>query len=376
MISFILLLIITAFLSFCFTPITIKLSEKFEVYDAPGQRKVHKKATPLLGGLALFFSFWMGVFICSLFNANFHEFLYHETTLGLFLGSFVIVGIGVYDDVRGASPSIKLIFQGIAAIILVSFGFGVNIITNPFTGGDFQLGNFTIPFAIIWIIAITNAFNLIDGLDGLAAGIGFIVSMTAFLIAFHMHHHYTLIVSIALAGSILGFLKYNSHPAQTFLGDNGSFFIGFLIAAYSLKDSQKSATAVAILVPLIALGLPLMDTILAVIRRYVNSFEEKSVIKKFKHIVSADREHIHHKLMDLGYSHKTSVYILYIICIIFGGMAYLISVMNDEYIAFLLFFVSVLIFIGVRRLGYIEFKTLGKKKNGDKLPDSENQESQ
>ncbi len=371
MLQYALLFSFATLLSLALTPLVIHFAHSRKVFDHPGERKVHTEAVPHLGGIAVFCAFWGSIlfyFLCT--DRGDMKLLSLETT-GFFLSSLIILGIGIYDDLCGATPAKKILFQFLASLILIGFTQGVEVITNPL-GGEIQSGMLSIPLAIIWLIAVTNAFNLIDGLDGLASGVGFIVSMTAFLIALHFMHSYTMMVSVALAGAIFGFFRYNSHPARIFLGDSGSFFIGFMIAAFALKDSQKSATLVSILIPILALGLPLMDVLLAVIRRYLGSVQEGNPLKKLRHLFVADQEHIHHKLMKLGYSHKISVYILYGICILFGCSAYILSVIKDEYIGTLLFFVSVIVFLGVRRLGYIEFKKLKETEEKTKPEEREN----
>ncbi len=364
MLQYAILFSLAALLSVLLTPLVIRFAQTKELLDHPGERKVHTIPIPHLGGISVFVAFWGSIFLSSLFLQGERIAFISMETIGFFLSSLVILGIGVYDDLYGASPAKKISFQFVASVILIGFTQGVNVMTNPLGGGEIELGFLSIPIAIIWLIAVTNAFNLIDGLDGLAAGVGFIVSMTAFLIAFHFMHSYSMMVSVALAGALFGFFRYNSHPARIFLGDSGSFFIGFMIAAFALKDSQKSATFVSILIPILALGLPLMDVLLAVIRRYIGSVQEGNPLKKLRNLFIADQQHIHHRLISMGFSHKISVYILYGICTLFGLAAYMLSVINDEYIAALLFFVSVIVFLGVRRLGYIEFK--GLKKEGEK----------
>ncbi len=344
MLAYVLIFGVGLVISFSLTPfLRLLLVEKGYV-DRPESRKVHTRAIPRLGGIAIYVAFSISLVIAYLrYPVLFDE---RETQIaGLLVASTFIVMIGIVDDVRNVRPWFKLLCQLLAAVMLVLFDYGIEVVSNPF-GGNIELGVLNYPLTVLWVIGVINAINLVDGLDGLAAGVSLIVTMTIFLIGLYLQKTYIALLSIGLTGAILGFLRHNFYPAKIFMGDSGSMFIGLVISALGLVSSQKSAVSFAILVPFIALGYPVLDTVLAIVRR----------AKARRPIFSADREHIHHVLLSYGYSHQKTVVVLYIICLFFACMAFLFATFNRSgtFIVGVLFFVGLFAFVFVRFLSYLK----------------------
>lgn len=291
--------------SILITPLVKKLAFKIGATDKPNQRKVHQKIMPRLGGLAIFISFLIGTLILRPDEPY---------TWAVIAGAFVIIVTGVFDDMMELSPKIKLLGQLIAALIVVVVG-GVQMefIKLPF-GGTLEFGFMSIPLTIIWIIGITNAINLIDGLDGLAAGVSSIALLTMGGMALTMGNGFVVVMAAVLLFSTLGFLVYNFHPAKIFMGDTGALFLGFMIAVLSLLGF-KNITVVTLIIPIIILGVPISDTFFAIIRRKLNK----------QSFSTPDKSHLHHCLLRLGYSHRQTVLIIYAIASLFGLAALIFS---------------------------------------------------
>ncbi|CAM2755104.1 MraY family glycosyltransferase [Hathewaya histolytica] len=300
------LAVLSTIASLIITPMVRKLAIKINAVDIPKDiRRVHKKPIPLLGGVAIFISFIIGII--------FQEEMLNLQETGIILGGTLIIIGGVIDDIKELKPIYKLGFQLSATLVLIFCGLNIKYITNPFTSTELflNIGNFSIPLTILWIIGVTNAFNLIDGLDGLSAGIGFIASVTLFIIAILNHRYETAIMTAILGGALLGFIPYNFNPASIFMGDAGAQLIGFLLAAISIKGAIKSAAAFSLAVPILAFGLPIYDTLFAMIRRKING----------KPIMQADKGHLHHRLLNMGLTQKQAVLIMYLISCILGGVS-------------------------------------------------------
>jgi len=280
-------------------------------YDAPSEdRKVHTTPIPRIGGMAIAIAFWLPVLGLYFYDNDVGN-AYHarpELILGLAMGSLIMVGTGLWDDLRGMRATVKLAMQITAALVAWHFGYQIAAVANPFGAGPIELGLLALPLTVLWIVAIVNAINLMDGLDGLAGGIALISVLTLFVVGVLNNNVIVGLTTIALAGALVGFLRHNFNPATIFMGDSGSLFLGYVLALTSISGSAKSSTVVSIMIPMLALGLPLMDTILAVLRRWI----------KGRPIFGADRGHIHHQLLDLGYSHKNAVLILYGGCLALG----------------------------------------------------------
>lgn len=303
---------IAIIVSFISTPLVRKFAIFIRAIDVPkDERRVHKKPIPKLGGLAIYLGFIVALIL--------KKGPITKPETGILLGSLIIVIGGFLDDLLDLKPWQKLLFQIAGACTLVAFGIKISMITNPISNSNsyIRIGSILgIISTLIWVVGITNAFNLIDGLDGLAAGIGIISSSTMALIAFlsGQGRIEAQILSLILAGAILGFLPYNFNPASIFMSDVGSQLIGFLLAAISLEGAIKSASAVVIAVPILAFGLPIYDTIFAIIRRKING----------KPIMQADKGHLHHRLLAMGLSQKQVVVIMYLISAVLGLMSVIV----------------------------------------------------
>ncbi len=295
---FIILGLAVAFLiSFSTTPAVIALANKIKAIDVPkDERRVHKKPIPLIGGLAIFYGFVISVLCFAVID---------RPTMGILCGSVIMVTVGVIDDMRNLNAKVKLIFQIIAALIAVYFGIEIQHVANPlhaWFGPEYiNLGLWSIPLTIIWIVGVTNAVNLIDGLDGLAVGVSSIASVALLSLTLLSQNLNAAIITAALAGAGFGFLPYNFNPAKIFMGDTGSTFLGFVLACISVQGLMKMYAIISFAVPVLILGLPIFDTVFAIIRR----------IAKKKSIMSPDRGHLHHRLIDMGFSQKQTVGILY-----------------------------------------------------------------
>jgi UDP-GlcNAc:undecaprenyl-phosphate/decaprenyl-phosphate GlcNAc-1-phosphate transferase len=299
-----LLAFITAFTS---TPIAKKIAFKCGAIDVPkDNRRMHKKPIARLGGLAIVLGFLVAIAYIVIdlsIQPYSYSFVDYRRWLGILLGIIIIFIIGLIDDINPLPAKLKLFFQIIAALLVSFTGTRIDVVTNPFSSDGLSTLPIyvSLPITIVWIIGITNAINLIDGLDGLAAGVSSIASLSLFIIAVINKQVETAIFTAALAGSSLGFLPFNFNPAKIFMGDTGSTFLGFTLSIVAIQGTVKGYAAIAIAVPLLVLGLPLFDTIITILRRILNK----------QPIMSADRRHIHHRLVDMGLSHKQSVVVLY-----------------------------------------------------------------
>lgn len=270
------------------TPFVKRFAVKIGAVDAPNSRKVHTKIMPRLGGLAIYLAF-IGALIIALPLANGEK---PHIIGGLLLGGTIVTLVGALDDRFNLSPLMKLLGQIAAAGVVVAFGITVDFVTLPFGDGA-NMGWLSVPITIFWIVGVTNAINLIDGLDGLAAGVSAIATGTIFILALMMGNVTVAVLSAVLLGSIIGFLFFNFHPAKIFMGDSGALFLGFSLATLSVLGF-KQATLVSFVVPIFILGVPLSDTFFAIVRRIMNK----------KPISAADKNHLHHCLLGMGLSHR------------------------------------------------------------------------
>jgi UDP-GlcNAc:undecaprenyl-phosphate/decaprenyl-phosphate GlcNAc-1-phosphate transferase len=261
--------------------------------------------------------------------------------------AILVFFLGIYDDRCGASPWLKFLVQGLAGAML--FAGGLRILALPILFGNHQFSWFTgLGLTILWVIAITNAFNLIDGLDGLAAGSALFSTLVVFVVALMGNVSLISLIALALAGAIIGFLRYNFNPATIFLGDCGSLFIGFMLSALALFGSQKTPTIIAVAIPMVSCGLPILETSLSVVRRLISG----------RPILSADREHIHHKLLQRGMSHRQAVIVLYGVSAIFALLSLFLLWPTGSTLGLVLAVLGSGIWIGVQHLGYLEFGEL------------------
>ncbi len=303
-------LVAAILIAFIATPVVKSLAEKVGAVDVPkDNRRMHNHPIPRMGGLAIFLGFLLSTLIfVPLSNAM----------QGMLLGSVIIVILGIFDDIYALPALPKLVVQIAAALAAVLHGNVIQVISNPNIFSDnpyWVLGAWAVPVSVIWIVAITNAVNLIDGLDGLAVGVATISSLTMLVIAMLVSDSLVALMMAALAGSCIGFLPYNHNPAKIFMGDTGSTFLGFVLATVSIQGLFKFYTIISFAVPFLMLGLPLFDTCFAILRR----------LSKGQNPMAPDRSHVHHRLIDMGFSQKQAVAILYVISAILGLSAVVLT---------------------------------------------------
>lgn len=352
-----LLAFITAFV---ITPYTIRFAKKVGAVDYPNDRRINKKPMPRLGGLAVIAGFMVSAIYLIITmsiekKVNFAEEGLNRKLIGCLLGA-IILGITCYiDDVKDIKPLVKLAGQVIAAIVVVSSGVLIDNFTIPFKENNVMLNEvFSFILTVGWIVGITNAINLIDGLDGLSSGIT-LISCISLLIIFALNESplIAIILITALAGAIVGFLPYNFNPAKTFIGDVGSNFMGFAIAVISILGVAKTYTAIVIIAPIIVLALPIFDTLWAIVRRIVKT-------KSIKGVFKADKGHLHHRLMAKGYTQKQAVLILYGITATLGMVA--IILLDSGIWKALSFALLVVVFVA---LGYKDILHLREDEDED-----------
>ena len=333
---YILSFVMAFLISFLTTPLAKKIAFKVGAIDQPKDRGVHTKAMPRMGGIAIV----LGFMVTLLLITPFVPLLNWKQFLGVSAGAIIIFILGFFDDIHNLNAKFKLIFQILAALLVTSSGIKIQFVTWPFLENSFiSLQAFATPLTVIWIVGVTNAVNLIDGLDGLAAGVSSIASICLMALSIHSGYPLALVLTATLAGSCLGFLPYNFSPATIFMGDTGSTFLGFILAVTSILGLLKSYTFATIFIAVLVLGLPIFDTAFAIIRRYLNG----------KPIMEADRGHLHHRLMDKGYSQKQAVVTLYGISGGFGLMALALSRQDFRFIFGIFFIMASLFYMNVIR---------------------------
>ena len=309
--------------------------------DRPdGRRKLHLSAVPPVGGMAVLPALAAGFAVALLLpGVDWSAADRGGSALHLLAATAAVAAVGLLDDVYSVRPFVKLLVQAAAGLYLYRHGYDVSVIANPL-GEPFVLGALSLPFTVLWVVGLSNAFNLIDGLDGLAAGVGFFANCVVFIFAALNDRWEIAVFSAALAGALLGFLRYNFSPASVFLGDSGSLSLGFLLAALSLRGSSKSSTAVAVIAPLLALGFPIVDTALAMLRRVIAG----------RSIMEADADHIHHRMLRMGLRPRQAVMLLYAVTALLGGMALLAMTGHAKTMGFAVFCFAAVTWIGIRRL--------------------------
>ena len=314
------------------TPAVIAFARRTGALDKPDARKVHERPIPRIGGIGIYAAFMVSILVQLLFVDLTPE--YMMSLIGLMVGGTIIVAIGIIDDYCDLPAKVKLLGQIIAASVLViAFDVRIDFVTDPL--GDFiYLEWFAIPATIFWIVGLTNTVNLIDGLDGLAAGVSSIAAVTIFLVA---------MVTAALAGAAVGFLYYNFNPARIFMGDTGSMFLGFILAGISVVGAVKSAATIALIVPILALGLPILDTTFAIVRRARNH----------RPIFKPDKGHLHHRLLARGFTQKQAVLLMYVVSALFGLCALALTAVSTQAATLIILIVAGAVFIGVRKLGIL-----------------------
>jgi UDP-GlcNAc:undecaprenyl-phosphate GlcNAc-1-phosphate transferase len=309
-------------------------------------RHLHTRPLPRFGGLAIILTLWEMVLLARWLPGHFGlpGTMTSQLAIRILGPATVIFLLGLWDDIRGLSAYTKFGVQILAAVLLYLNGFGIFLVSIK-TGGVSVGWVIGLPLTILWVLWITNAFNLIDGLDGLAAGSALFSTFVIFVIALVGHNDGILFLTLVLAGAITGFLRYNFNPASIFLGDCGSLLIGFLLSAIALAGSQKSPTMVAVAIPIVSLGLPILDVTVSVLRRFLSG----------KHLFSADREHIHHQLISRGVSHKQAVLLLYGVSACFGLLSLFLLNPGSQTVGLVLVVLGAGVLVGVQQLRYHEF---------------------
>ncbi|HWX54088.1 MAG TPA: MraY family glycosyltransferase [Verrucomicrobiae bacterium] len=309
-------------------------------------RHLHTQPLPRFGGLAILLTLWEMVLLSRWMPGHFglSGLISTHLAIGILGPATLIFFLGLVDDIRGLKAYTKFGVQILAAVWLYFNGFGISLVSIK-TGGVSVGWLIGLPLTIIWVLWITNAFNLIDGLDGLAAGSALFSTLVICIIALLSHNVGILFLTLVLAGAIAGFLRYNFNPASIFLGDCGSLLIGFLLSAIALAGSQKSPTMVAVAIPIVSLGLPILDVTISVLRRFLSR----------KQLFGADREHIHHKLMSRGVPHKQAVLLLYGVSGCFGLLSLFLLNPGGETVGMVLVVLGIGVLVGVQQLRYHEF---------------------
>lgn len=322
-------------ISFACTPAVRMLAIKIKAVDVPkDNRRMHKVPIPRMGGLAIFAGFLVSVLFFVPLGTEFRSIL---------IGALILVVLGIIDDIVSLKPKTKFAGQIIAALIPALSGVSIHGIVNPFVPGQYStLGIFSIPLTVIWIVGITNAVNFIDGLDGLACGVSAIATVTMFIIAVLFGEIYIALMMAALAGACLGFLPYNMNPAKIFMGDTGSMFLGYILATVSIQGLFKFYAVISFAVPFILLGLPIFDTGFAIVRRLL----------KGQSPLQADRGHVHHRLIDLGFDQKQSVAILYTFSALMGLTAVILARTNESKLIILAIAVLVCFFLAMSLMSF------------------------
>jgi UDP-GlcNAc:undecaprenyl-phosphate/decaprenyl-phosphate GlcNAc-1-phosphate transferase len=345
------ILVISLFISVIFTKVVRDLAVAKGWVIAPTlDRHLHSRPLPPLGGVAIFFSFLIAITAALLvalrypaLNIDFSR----RILLTILLPGTLIFLLGIYDDFCPVGPYFKFSIQAIAGTLL--FAGGLRILDLPLLFGHHRFSWFVgLPLTILWVLAITNAFNLIDGLDGLAAGSAFFSTVVVFVVALVSQANLVSLMALALAGAILGFLRFNFSPATILLGDCGSLFIGFMLSALALQGAAKAPTVIAVSIPVVSFGLPILETSLSIVRRFLSG----------RPVFIGDREHIHHKLLQRGLSQRQVVITLYAVSAVFALLSLFLLWPAGGVLGLVLALLGLGVWVGVQHLGYVEFGEL------------------
>jgi UDP-GlcNAc:undecaprenyl-phosphate/decaprenyl-phosphate GlcNAc-1-phosphate transferase len=366
-VPYVLSLVVGFLVSAGILPAVIRYANKLGLVDQPGERRVHARAVPRLGGIGIFLGYVAGTGCATLATGK-------ASLLGepadtswrwLVFGMALIFTAGIVDDIYQLKASTKLALQVAATWIAVYSGFTIQVVTSPF-GNAVVLGAFSPWVTSAWILLIVNAINLIDGLDGLAGGLALIITATVASVAIGMDQFGVVISALALAGALVGFLRHNFTPARIFMGDGGSQFLGYVLAVISIRGSAKGTTAVAILVPVLVLALPILDVVTTIGRRLRRAvMTTRNPVRIIRYVSHADREHLHHNLLDLGLTPRVAVLALYLVASLFALTAYLSVAHHDLRLAFVVLVVSIGSVILIKAVrGYRSVPDDGLSKSG------------
>jgi UDP-GlcNAc:undecaprenyl-phosphate GlcNAc-1-phosphate transferase len=352
--SYLILFTMALFLALGLTPAVRRWAMAWGAVDWPdGRRRIHQRPMPRLGGLAIYLAFvvtllcvpLLGTLVSQGFRRNWMQ------VVSLIAPATLVFLLGVYDDFRGANAAIKFSVQLVAVAILYLCGFQINSVSLPF-GGSWEIPvMLSFPLTALWVIGITNAFNLIDGMDGLATGASVFALLSLFVCSLSQGHPEISLMSIVLVGAAMGFLRYNFNPATIFLGDSGSLFLGFMAAALSLASAQKGATIIAVAIPLVSFGLPIVEVCVSVARRFISGDA----------LFQSDRRHIHHMLLKRGLNQRQAAILLYGVCALFSLFGLMLLNRQRNTMALTFFVLGVGIVLGVQHLHYAEFDALKQK---------------
>lgn len=341
--------VIALVLSLLLTPLAIKLGIRLGAMDIPNNRKIHHSPIPRTGGLAIFMAAMATVGITWFLGTSVSELMILDREILFFIaGALVVFGIGLFDDFHRLGPNVKFLFQIIGAT--VAFAGGVNVNGFHIFGITIHTPLLNYGLTIFWFLLLINAINLVDGLDGLAGGIVVFASLVMVILSILCHEYLIALYFAIISGSVLGFLRYNFNPASIFLGDGGSYFLGYTIAGLAIIGSVKSQMGAAITIPILALGVPLFDTILSPLRRFMRG----------RKMFSPDNGHIHHKLIGLGLTTKRAVFTIYGATLILCIIAVIVTNLRDEQAGLFLIILGVGAAVFVRKLGYFEYLATDK----------------
>jgi UDP-GlcNAc:undecaprenyl-phosphate GlcNAc-1-phosphate transferase len=337
--------VMAAFVAVVLTPLVRRMALRMGVVDLPGGRRVHQTSTPRLGGIAIFFAVMLPLTALFFVESSVATAVQNNQlrVMAMLVGGLFMAAMGAYDDLRGIRALYKLYGQIAVGALAFSCGLRIDSIFLPFVG-SLEMGIFALPITIFWVVGVINAVNLIDGLDGLAAGIVFFAALTNFIVAYVTGSIVVGAIMATTLGALLGFLLFNFNPARIFMGDSGSYFLGYLLATAALMGaSQKASTSVALLAPVIALGVPIFDTLFAVVRRFLER----------RPLFAPDRGHLHHRLLDMGITHRRAVLILYGVSILFTAAAIGISLGRNWEVGIAILVATVVVIGLVRFVGVL-----------------------
>ncbi len=329
-----------------FVPIVKLLAMQIGAVDKPSARKVHQKTMPRMGGLAIYGAFWIVTF----------TFLVSSKPMqGFFLGATLLIFVGIVDDITDMPAKLKLLGQIFAACIVTLGGIRIEFVTGFFQSSMIHLEWLSVPVTVIWIVGIVNAVNLIDGLDGLAAGVSGISATTLAVVSMINGDGDTAILCFILAGACVGFLVYNFHPASIFMGDTGSMFLGYTLAILSIMGTAKGVTFVSVFIPILVLGIPIFDTLFAIVRRMMAN----------KPIFEADKAHLHHCLLARGLSHRSTVLFIYGISVGLSICALIVNELTSAQSFLVMVAAITILLVGANKLGILgnAYKNTKEKNN-------------
>lgn len=358
------LFLIATFASLVLTPVIRRLCERFKLLDVPiDERRMHSRAVPRLGGVAIYLACVIALstlpFVDNVLTQTLR--VYTSEVFVALIPATLVFFFGIYDDLRGTNATVKFTALGLIATLFFIMGGRIEVLSIPFLGSVQLPSTLSFLITVFWLVGIANAFNLIDGMDGLASGAALFSSVVILAISFAQGRPLMIVFSLILCGALAGFLRYNFNPASIFLGDSGALFVGFSLAALSVLGSQKATTAVAVVIPILAFGLPVVDTGVTIARRLISG----------KPVFQGDNEHIHHMLIARGWSQRRAALVLYAACAAFGLVAILFTSTGSRVIGLGLFVLGVVTMIGLGQLRYHEVdelragvkRTVGDRRN-------------